>query len=145
LPSPPSVLSTPTASAARAPDAAAVAAALRAADCSAGSTMPARERQGCVERAAAGGREPPPPATTTQRHAREALDDARFKANRRVGESIRDPAVARCAGAGICHADLPIAIPFGKVPKALPVIPPSTLRGDDDALRPKPRPATPSG
>jgi hypothetical protein len=33
-----------------------------------------------------------------------------------------------------------VSVPFGKPPKALPPIPPSTLRGDDDALRPKPSP-----
>jgi hypothetical protein len=34
-----------------------------------------------------------------------------------------------------------VSVPFGHPPKALPPIPPSALRGDDDALRPKRRPA----
>jgi len=32
-----------------------------------------------------------------------------------------------------------VTVPFGKPPKAITPIAPSTLRGDDDALRPKPR------
>lgn len=146
-PNPPSGRPPPTtASAKPGPDLSLLGAALRAADCGAGATLSARDRQRCLEQAAAGGaREPSPPPTTAQRHAREALDDARYKANRRLGELVRDPKYARCAGSDLCHADLPIVIPFGKVPKALPVIPPSTLRGDDDALRPKPRPPTPGG
>ena len=42
-----------------------------------------------------------------------------------------------------------VSVPFGQPPKALPNIPASTLRGDDDALRPKrkpePKPAQPPG
>ena len=80
------------------------------------------------------------PPTTAQRHAREELDDARYKANRRLGERVGDPLTAQCAGSDICHRELPVSIPFGRPPPASPVIPPSTLRGDDDALKPRPRP-----
>lgn len=81
--------------------------------------------------------------TTAERHAREERDDARYKANRRLGETVRDPLVAQCAGSGLCHSELPKGIAFGRVPPASPVIPPSKLRGDDDALRPKPKPPQP--
>jgi hypothetical protein len=37
-------------------------------------------------------------------------------------------------------SDNGVKIPFGRIPPAITPIPPSTLRGDDDALRPKPRP-----
>jgi hypothetical protein len=98
-----------------------------------------KERDRCHERLGRARAEGPVPPTARLKRALEAADDARYKANRRLGETFDDPLTAQCAGSGLCHREL-AGIPFGKIPEALPVIPPSTLRGDDDALWAKPRP-----
>lgn len=112
---------------------------LRAEFCSDNDRLTAREQEACRERLGRSRAAGPPPPTVALRRALEAADDARAKASRRVGETFDDPHVAQCAGSGLCRRELK-GVPFGNPPPALPVIPPSTLRGDDDALRPKPRP-----
>jgi hypothetical protein len=112
------------------PDLDAASAALRAADCSPTATLTAREREACLARAAAGGRRdaplPPPDAWARRRRGDEA---------HRQGP--RNLLAANCGHPDGCA---PEGMRFGRIPPASPVIPPSTLRGDDDALRPKPKP-----
>jgi hypothetical protein len=112
---------------------------LRAETCSDLDRLTPREREACRERLGGARAAGPVPPTAALRRALEAADDRRAKANRRLGETFNDPHVAQCAGSGLCRREL-VGIPFGEPPPALPVIPPSTLRGDDDALRPKLRP-----
>lgn len=112
---------------------------LRADTCSDADRLTARERDACRERLGRARAAGPIPPTAELRRALEAADDRRAKANRRLGETFDDPHVAQCAGSGLCRREL-AGVPFGEPPPALPVIPPSTLRGDDDALRLRPRP-----
>ncbi|MBW3616276.1 MAG: hypothetical protein KY446_00785 [Proteobacteria bacterium] len=138
----------------RAPsDLSAVAAALRAVDCSGPGPRTARERELCAVRARTTARTAPAlgpdpnPRLQAEAAARTAAAAAREEAR------LRPLPLGVCTGCntigGPRRGEGPatnlsdssgIKIPFGRPPPALPVIPPSTLRGDDDALRPKPRP-----
>jgi len=136
-PTPPAPL--PSGSAPRVGDPmAAVRSALNAGGCLGDrSRLTAAQREACDARLANGREGPPLPLSGA--HAREL----RGLAARRQGPRSKFDALSKsptCIAGGPCQAELSGGIAFGEPPPALPVIPPSTLRGDDDALRKKPRP-----
>lgn len=113
--------------------------ALRAAACADGDRLSARERALCDERLGRTARGAAPLAPT--RRARDLaydIDQAR-NPTRNAYNALRADGM-HCEMIEGCLPPARNGVPFGKPPPALPVIPPSTLRGDDDALRPRARP-----
>jgi hypothetical protein len=102
--------------------------------------LSAAERERCLEREGALAREAVPDALRAERRARkEEAEVANRPPNatalvRGPGDDPRDHPMV-----GLPPVMVGVVIPFGKPPKAIEPIAPSTLRGDDDALRPKPR------
>jgi hypothetical protein len=102
--------------------------------------LSAAERERCLEREGALAREGAADIERSERRARnEEAEVARRPANatalvRPPGDDPRNHTLG-----GPPPVMVGVVIPFGKPPKAIEPIAPSTLRGDDDALRPKPR------
>jgi hypothetical protein len=103
-----------------------------------------REREACDERRGARNRlaeEDDLPPSLAERQRRDARAVAR-------NPRPKGPALVRAPGEGPQNhpvVGLPpvmvgATVPFGAPPKAITPIPPSTLRGDDDALRPRTTP-----
>ena len=138
----------PPATPARAP-APALGSALRAADCDEQGRR--RSRDGCDERLGAVGRAAAPlPPDPNARLQAEAAGRTAAVAAKEAGRLRPLPggACPSCGGMSVVSGEGPptnlsdngMKIPFGRITPAVTPIPPSTLRGDDDALRPKPRP-----
>jgi hypothetical protein len=94
-----------------------------------------RERDECRRRLGEARRGGPPAPNERQRAMRPGPARRDAHAELRPEWDCGAGGSLGCRGSAVMVG---ASIPFGYVPPALPVIPPSTLRGDDDALRPKP-------
>jgi hypothetical protein len=105
-----------------------------------------RERERCDEGRGARTRDAPPaPLPTAKQRAFDATVQGRNPPPNARDKVFHDKGID-CHGSNMgmgCMPKLAKPRPFGKPPKAITPIPPSTLRGDDDALRPKPKPEKP--
>lgn len=114
---------------------------LRSADCDLGSLrLSPGERERCLDRLrdARQGEAVLPPRRWTERPPVD--EGAVISGTRNALKSV----VLRPGRPDSLTGEAPVmvgvALPFGRPPPALPNIPASTLRGDDDALRPRPKP-----
>ena len=96
-----------------------------------------RERDECRRRLSEARRAGPLPPNERQRAMRPGPARRDAHAELRPAWDCGAGGSLDCRGSAVMVGG---SIPFGYVPPALPVIAPSTLRGDDDALRPKPKP-----
>ena len=102
--------------------------------------LSAAERAACARRRAQTARDAPriPPPADKLREFEKARAAKRPRPDGAY-EKARSNSPLDCPGANLgigCPSSGGVKIPFGKVPKALPPIPPSTLHGDD-GMKPK--------
>jgi hypothetical protein len=101
-----------------------------------------REREACEEARGARARGYELPESLAERQARDARAVAR-NPRPKGNEWVRAPGDGPANHSVLGPPDGMMvggSVAFGRPPKAIAPIPPSTLRGDDDALRPRPAP-----